>query len=45
LNIYQIEKYAQDNGFNSVEFYVLNPLGKKMRGSFVDAYMGMITIP
>lgn len=43
LNAYELEEYAKDNGFDSLEFMMISP--KIFKGKFLDAYYGMIQIP
>lgn len=43
LNAYELEEYAKDNGFDSVEFMMISP--NIFKGKFLDAYYGMIQIP
>lgn len=45
LNIYEIEEYAQDHGFDSCKFVAINKHGKIFQGQFIDAYYGMVEIP
>lgn len=44
MNIYQIEKYAQEKGFNTVRFLMFNKKGGFFVGKFLDAYFGMVHI-
>ncbi len=43
MNLYQCEKYAQKNGFDSVEFIAIFPAGPK-KCRWLDAYFGMFQI-
>ena len=43
MNLYQCEKYAQKNGFNSVEFIAYFPAGPKVC-RWLDAYFGILEI-
>jgi len=43
MNLYQCEKYAQEHGFNSVEFIAHFPAGPK-ECKWLDAYFGFFTI-
>lgn len=44
MNLYQCEKWAQDNGFDSCEFYATFPAGR-FKCKWLDAYFGMFEIP
>jgi len=44
MNIYQCERWAQDNGFDSCEFYANFPSGKH-KCRWLDAYFGMFEVP
>lgn len=44
MNIYQCQKWAKDNGFNTAEFYADFLLGQ-MKCKWLDAYFGMFMIP
>ena len=43
MNLYQCEKYAKDNGFDSVEFEADFPIGAT-KCKWLDAYFGMFRI-
>ena len=43
MNIYQCERYAQENGFDSVEFEADFPAGT-LNCKWLDAYMGLFLI-
>ena len=43
MNIYQCEKYAQKNGFDSVKFIADFPSGPK-ECKWLDAYFGMFEV-
>ena len=43
MNLYQCEKYAKDNGFDSLEFIAHFPAGAK-KCKWLDAYFGFFTI-
>ena len=43
MNLYQCQKYAEKNGFDSVEFYADFPVGKK-KCKWLDAYFGMFIV-
>jgi L-alanine-DL-glutamate epimerase-like enolase superfamily enzyme len=45
MNIYEIEEYAKEKGYDSVKFSIMTVLGKVFIGEFIDAYFGMIRIP
>jgi len=48
LNIYEIERYAQDYSFENgkeLKFALLNGTGGVFMGNFLDAYLGAIQIP
>ena len=44
MNLYQCQKWAETNGFDSCEFYADFPIGKK-KCRWLDAYFGMFQIP
>jgi len=44
MNIYQCQKWAEENGFDSCEFYADFPSGT-FKCQWLDAYFGMILIP
>ncbi|RXZ77997.1 hypothetical protein EBB07_28470 [Paenibacillaceae bacterium] len=44
MNIYEIEEYAKDHGYDSLEFLIINKEGNSFNGRFLDAYFGMIQI-
>lgn len=43
MNLYQCEKYAKDNGFDSLEFIAKFPTGDR-KCKWLDAYFGMFEI-
>jgi hypothetical protein len=43
MNLYQCEKYAKDNGFDSVEFIAKFPTGER-KCKWLDAYFGFFKI-
>lgn len=43
MNLYQCEKYAESNGFDSLEFIAHFPAGPK-KCKWLDAYFGMFEI-
>jgi hypothetical protein len=43
MNLYQCQKWAENNGFDTAEFYADFPLGK-MKCKWLDAYFGMFMI-
>lgn len=43
MNIYQCQKYAENNGFNTVEFIANFPVGPR-KCKWLDAYFGLFTI-
>mgnify|MGYP000524126137 CR=1 FL=1 len=43
MNIYQCQKYAKQNGFDSVKFTTDFPIGTRTC-KWLDAYFGMFTI-
>ena len=43
MNLYQCEKHAQENGFDSLEFIAHFPAGTK-KCKWLDAYFGFFTI-
>ncbi|WP_090739387.1 hypothetical protein [Paenibacillus sp. Mc5Re-14] len=45
MNIYEIQEYAKDHGFDSLKFAMTNRNGATFYGHFLDAYFGMIMIP
>lgn len=45
MNIYEVQEYAKDHGFDSVNFIMVNRAGRSFEGRFLDAYFGMIAIP
>jgi sugar phosphate isomerase/epimerase len=45
MNIFQIREYAEEIGFDSVEFIIKNPKGDEFKGRFLDAYFGLVLIP
>ena len=44
MNLYQCQKWAENNGFDSAEFYADFPAGRK-KCRWLDAYFGMFEIP
>ncbi len=44
MNLRQCAKWAEDNGFDSAEFYADFPVGRK-KCRWLDAYFGMFEIP
>jgi hypothetical protein len=44
MNLYQCQKWAEKNGFNTAEFYAYFPIGM-MKCKWLDAYFGMFSIP
>jgi len=44
MNIYQCQKWAQKNGFDTAEFYADFPIGKK-KCKWLDAYFGFFVVP
>ncbi len=44
MNLYQCQKWAEKNGFDSCEFYAEFPIGKT-KCKWLDAYFGMLEIP
>lgn len=43
MNLYQCEKYAQENGFDSVKFIAKFPAGDR-KCQWLDAYFGFFAI-
>lgn len=41
-NYLELEKYAQDNGYNSLEFTVIAKNFNTLKFVFLDAYMGLV---
>lgn len=44
MNLYQCQKWAEENDFDSAEFYADFPAGR-MKCKWLDAYFGMFNIP
>lgn len=44
MRILELQKYAQENGFDSLEFKFTNILGKELNGRWIDAYFGLFWI-
>lgn len=44
MKIDELESYAQDNGFDSLEFEFTNLKGEVKRCKWLDAYMGLFRI-
>jgi len=44
MNLYQCQKWAEKNGFDTAEFYADFPTGN-MKCKWLDAYFGMFMIP
>lgn len=44
MNIYECQVYAQDNGFDSLEFSILVPNGNLVKCKWLDAYFGFVSI-
>jgi hypothetical protein len=44
MNLYQCQKWAEKNGFDTAEFYADFPVGN-MKCKWLDAYFGMFIIP
>lgn len=45
MNIYELQEYAEDNGFDNLKFSFTNPLtGKTVDCQWLDAYMGLFKI-
>ena len=44
MNLYQCQRWAENNGFDKAEFYANFPIGKK-KCRWLDAYFGMFQIP
>jgi hypothetical protein len=43
MNLYQCQKYAEKNGFDSVEFTAVFPSGPK-KCQWLDAYFGLFKV-
>jgi len=44
MRILELQKYAEDNGFDSVRFKFVGPTGKTVTCKWLDAYMGLFEI-
>jgi len=44
MNLYQCQKWAEANGFDTAEFYANFPKGE-MKCKWLDAYFGFFIIP
>jgi hypothetical protein len=44
MNIFELEEYAQENGYDSLKFSAVLPNGNKVEGEWVDAYIGVFRI-
>ena len=44
MRILELQKYAEDNGFDSVRFKFVGPTGKTVTCQWLDAYMGLFKI-
>lgn len=43
MSLLEMERYAQNNGFNSLEFYADFPAGRQ-KCKWLDAYFGIFTV-
>lgn len=41
MKIHELEAYAQEHGFDSVQFSFINLMGKEIKCQWLDAYMGL----
>lgn len=44
MKIRELEEYAQNNGFDSLEFTFVNLLGEVTNCKWLDAYFGLFTV-
>ena len=44
MRIHELEAYAQENGFDSVEFSFINIMGEEVKCKWLDTYMGLFKI-
>jgi hypothetical protein len=44
MRILELQKYAEDNGFDSVRFKFIGPTGKIVTCQWLDAYMGLFKV-
>ena len=44
MNLYELEEYAKEHGFNTVEFEFTNLLGEVKKARWLDAYFGFFQL-
>ena len=44
MRILELQKYAEDHGFDSLRFKFINMLGEEKKGQWIDAYFGLFKL-